>query len=159
MVPTSAQPARQCLPRFSTTTGVALFASAPRGGLALLSPDSKPGTAADSNWRTAWSGVFSVGPPLCVVEGYYALPFILQVSRTAVWPAGLSQPRALQAGHGRQGASESPGCWEGRTKHRASSLQVGCNALPPTHLLQAGAEGQHRHLCNPRGGRRKSEER
>ncbi len=63
--------------------GVALFADSSRGGLALFGPGSKPGSAVEGSpggWRGVFTGDFPVGQTICFVEGYYALPFIVQVA-------------------------------------------------------------------------------
>ncbi|KAI7838074.1 hypothetical protein COHA_008157 [Chlorella ohadii] len=66
---------------FYYESGVALFADSSRGGLALFGPGSKPGSAVEGSpggWRGVFTGDFPVGQTICFVEGYYALPFILQ---------------------------------------------------------------------------------
>lgn len=92
-----AVPALSTIPhlRICTPAGVALFADSSRGGLALFGPGSKPGSAVEGSpggWRGVFTGDFPVGQTICFVEGYYALPFILQVSGSVRDSPGCSGP-------------------------------------------------------------------
>lgn len=92
--------------------GVALFADSSRAGLALFGPGTKPGSAAGgapAGWHGVFTGDFPVGQTLCFVEGYYALPFILEVSRS-LWQLHEGRAFGWDKGHGSKRRAADPSC-------------------------------------------------